>query len=77
MFIGSLYTTSLTWKDKLSPKNRFYNKMTSRNKKKKLFESKKVLAATAGLPSPDAKIIFTKAPFVQCEQLLLKKNFRQ
>ena len=32
---------------------------------KKLFESRKVLAATAGLPCPDAKIIFTKTPFIQ------------
>ena len=44
---------------------------------KKLFELRKVLAATAGLPSPDAKIIFTKAPFIQYEQLLLDKTFRQ
>ena len=45
---------------------------------KKLFESKKVLAATAGLPSPDAKIVFTKAPFMPSyEQLLLDKNVRQ
>ena len=51
--------------------------MSSRNRTKKMFESKKVLAATAGLPSPDAKIIFTRAPFIQCEQLLLDKNFRQ
>ena len=27
--------------------------------------------------APDAKIIFTKAPFVQYEQILLDKNFRQ
>ena len=39
--------------------------------------NQKVLAATAGLPSPDVKIIFTRAPFIQCEQLLLDKNFRQ
>ena len=44
---------------------------------KKLFESKKVLAAGACIPSPDAKIIFTKAPSVQYEQILLDKNFRQ
>ena len=29
------------------------------------------------IPAPDAKIIFTKAPFVQYEQILLDKNFRQ
>ena len=44
---------------------------------KKLFKSRKVLSATAGLPSPDAKIIFTKAAFIQYEQLLLDQTFRQ
>ena len=44
---------------------------------KRLFESKNILAANSTLPSPDAKIIFTKAPFIQYEQLLLDKNFRQ
>ena len=44
---------------------------------KRLLESRKVLASTATIPSPDAKIIFTKASFVQYEQLLLDKNFRQ
>ena len=44
---------------------------------KRLFESRKVLASTATIPKPDAKIIFTKAPFIQYEQLLLYKNFRQ
>ena len=43
----------------------------------RLFESKEVLAATSALPSLDAKIIFTKAPFIQYEQLLLDKNFRR
>ena len=43
---------------------------------KRLFESRKVLASTASkTPAPDAKIIFTKAPFVQYEQILLDKNF--
>ena len=42
---------------------------------KKLFESKKVLASTASIPTPDAKIIFTKAPYIQYEQLLLDKKF--
>ena len=32
---------------------------------KKLFESKKVLAVNSAIPAPDAKIIFTKAPFIQ------------
>ena len=43
----------------------------------KLFESKKLLAAGVALPSADAQIIFTKAPFIQYEQMLLDKNFRQ
>ena len=44
---------------------------------KRLIESKKVLAANSALPSPDAKIIFRKALFIQYEQLLLDENFRQ
>ena len=43
----------------------------------KLFESRKVLIATAAIPSADTQIIFTKAPFIQYEQILLDKNFRQ
>ena len=43
----------------------------------KLFETRKVLAATAALPSADAEIIFTRAPFIQYEQILLDKTFRQ
>ena len=44
----------------------------------KLFESKKVLASTTtAAPAADAEIIFTRAPFVQYEQILLDKNFRQ
>ena len=43
---------------------------------KKLFVSRKVIAGTATVV-PDAKTIFTKAPFIQYEQLLLDKNFRQ
>ena len=41
---------------------------------KKLFEWKKKVNA---ISTPDAKIIFTKAPFLQYEQFLLAKNFRQ
>ena len=41
-----------------------------------LFESRSVLATNSALPSPDAKVIFTKAPFIKYEQLLLDKNFR-
>ena len=44
---------------------------------KGLFELKELLATNLALPSPDAKIVFTKAPFIQYEQLLLDKNFRQ
>ena len=43
----------------------------------KLFESRKALAANSAIPAVDAEIIFTRAPFVQCEQILLDKNFRQ
>ena len=32
---------------------------------KRLFESEKVLGSTATIPTPDANIIFTKAPFIQ------------
>ena len=44
---------------------------------KKLFESRKVLAAGTAIPAPDAKIIFAKASFIQYKQILLDKNFRQ
>ena len=43
----------------------------------KLFESKKLLAPGVAIPSADAQIIFTKAPFIQYEQILLEKNFRK
>lgn len=39
-----------------------------------LFESKKLLATGAAKPSPGAQIIFTKAPFVQYEQIWLDNN---
>ena len=42
-----------------------------------LFESRKPLAANPVIPDPDAEIIFTKAPYVQYEQILQDKNFRQ
>ena len=44
---------------------------------KKLFESRKVLATGSAIPAPDAKIIFTKAHYIQYEQILLDKIFRQ
>ena len=40
----------------------------------KLFESRKLLAAGTDI---NAQIIFTRAPFIQYEQILLDKNFRQ
>ena len=43
---------------------------------KKLFESRKVWALGATLPMPDVKIIFTKAPYIHYEQILLEKKFR-
>ena len=44
----------------------------------RLFQSRKVLAAsTTSAPAPDAEILFTRAPFIQYEQILLDKNFRQ
>ena len=44
----------------------------------KLFESREVYAITVKTtPDADAEIIFTRAPFVQYEQILLIKNFRQ
>ena len=44
----------------------------------KLFESRTVLASTKNTsPTADAQIIFTRAPFIQYEQILLDKNFRQ
>ena len=44
----------------------------------RLFESRKVLAAsTKTAPAPDAQILFTRAPFIQYEQILLDKNFGQ
>ena len=43
----------------------------------KLFESKNILAANKAIPDVDAEILFTRAPFVQYEQILLNKTFRQ
>ena len=43
----------------------------------RLFESRKALATNAIITSVDAEIIFTRAPFIQYEQILLDKNFRQ
>ena len=44
----------------------------------KLFESRKVHATTVKIiPDADVEILFTRAPFVQYEQILVGKNFRQ
>ena len=44
----------------------------------KLFELRDVHATTVKtIPDPDVEILFTQAPFVQYEQILLDKNFRQ
>ena len=37
----------------------------------------KVHGSTAAIPAQNAKIIFAKARFIQYEQILLDKNFRQ
>ena len=50
-------------------------KLNLETEMKKLFESRKVLASGAAIPMPDAKIIFTKAPFIQYVQILLDKKF--
>ena len=39
--------------------------------------TKKVLASTATVPTPNAEIIFTKEPFIQYEQPFLDKNFKE
>ena len=44
---------------------------------KRLFESRNFLTLGAALTTPKSKIIFTKAPYIQYEQILLVKNFRQ
>ena len=44
----------------------------------KLFESNKALASGAAiLDAVNAQIIFTRTPFIQYEQILLDKNFKQ
>ena len=49
-----------------------------RNKHVKALESRKVLASTTtAAQEPDVAILLTRAPFIQYEQILLDKNFRQ
>ena len=53
-------------------------KLFLETKMEKFFESNKVLASGAAiLDDVDAQIIFTRAPFIQYEQILPDKNFRQ
>ena len=40
----------------------------------RLFESKKKVMT---IGAPDAQIVFLKTPFIQYEQILLTKSFRQ
>ena len=47
-------------------------KLHLETKMKKLFESRNALAAGTAIPAPDAKIIFTKAPFIQYEHIFLR-----
>ena len=61
-------------KIKFPLKNDFRRKCHLKTDVKKLFELKKNVTA---VPTPDAQIIFTKAPFIQFDQFLLDKNFRQ
>ena len=43
----------------------------------RLFELRKLLAAGVAIPTADVQIIFTNAPFIQYERILLDNNFRQ
>ena len=54
----------------------FRFKLHDETEMEKLFESRKVVTGAATV-DPDTKITFTKVPFIQYEQLLLDKNFRQ
>ena len=78
---SDLYGVSLKYftdigKINLPVKIDFRFKLHLETEMKKLFESRQVITVVATV-DPDAKIIFTKAPFMQYEQLLLDKNFRQ
>ena len=56
-----------SWKNKCPYKNRFQDQVSP--EMKRLFGLRKVLGSTATIPAPDAKIIFTKAPSIQYEQI--------
>ena len=49
----------------------------SQTNMKKLFESRKLLAAGTALPAAETQVIFTRARFTQYEQVLIDKNLRQ
>ena len=57
----------------LPPKIDFKIKWDMETDMEKWFQSKKKVTV---IGAPDAKIIFTKSPFIQYEQFLLDKNFR-
>ena len=46
-------------------------------KQESFFKSRKLLVASDAIPTPHAKVIFAKTPFINYEQLLLDKSFRQ
>ena len=50
-------------------------RLTQEIEMKKLFESKKKKVTTIG--APDVQIVFTKVSYLQYEEILLTKNFRQ
>ena len=74
-FIGFLQNTYLG-KINFPLKMVFRIKCHLEKKMNRLLETRKVLSSTAVVPTSNA-IIFTKVPFIQCEQILLDKNFKQ
>ena len=74
LFTGCLYVILQTLEKYISLLRWISVKCHLETHLEKLFESKRNVR-TIGVP--DAKIIFTKAPFLQYEQFLLDKNFRQ
>ena len=48
--------------------------MSPQSKHEKIIRIQKTVTAVG---TPDAKIIFTKAPFIQYKKILLDKNFKQ
>ena len=60
-----------------SAKIDYRTKLHLKTDMKRLFESQKLLASGSTIPTPNVKIIFAKAAFIQYKQILLDKNFRQ